>query len=120
VPRLPLDPKLAYYEGVHQYIWPCHEELTHAERELNNILMLKQYLGPIKALHDAIQSAGCKSQVLTEFRTSCAPDRLRFLMECIESSVEGDAAYSKAPAAIRNNRLWAIKVPAIMSLISLL
>lgn len=79
--------------------------------------MLKHYLGPINTLQGAILSAECKSRVPTGFRDSCSPDRLQALMECIESAVEEDVAYSKAPIDIRNNRLWAIKVRVVVSLV---
>ncbi|KAK0731014.1 muts domain V-domain-containing protein [Lasiosphaeris hirsuta] len=110
--RAPLEDGLAIFEGHHQIVLPSHEELYNAERDLTYILMLKEYLGGIRKLHDTLRSAECTSTLCDRVRRQCSPDTLRPIEDIIMNNIEKDALYSKSPIDIRNNRLWAINAAA--------
>jgi DNA mismatch repair protein MSH4 len=105
-----LEDQLVLSEGHHHLPLPSHQELQSAEQELNNILMLKQYLAGIGAVQRALASAECRSRLCSWIRSECSNDGIGLINSLIEGHVEKDAGYSKAPIDVRNNRLWAIKV----------
>ncbi|EGO52013.1 hypothetical protein NEUTE1DRAFT_105020 [Neurospora tetrasperma FGSC 2508] len=107
-PRQPLE------EGVpgctnQGLLLPTHAELTKAEQELNSILMLKKYLSGIDALHGILEAAGCKSRLLRWIRDRFAPEHTEPVQRAMEEMIEDDAAYSKKPIELRNNRMWAVR-----------
>ncbi|KAL0475097.1 muts domain V domain-containing protein [Neurospora intermedia] len=107
-PRQPLE------EGVpgctnQGILLPTHAELTKAEQELNSILMLKKYLSGIGALHGILEVAGCTSRLLRWIRDRFAPEHTEPVRRAMEEMIEDDAAYSKKPIELRNNRMWAIR-----------
>lgn len=105
-----MEDKIVNSEGYHQVLLPSHEELLKAEKDLNGLLMLKQYLAGIRDLHNALESADCRSNLLVWIRQKLSPEHLGPVIRLVEENLEEDATFSKSPIDIRNNRLWAIKV----------
>jgi len=99
-----------FSEGRFQIPLPSHEDLSKAEREINNVLMLKHYIGAVHTLHNVLASAECRSNLCDRVRQLCSPERLGPMMEVIENNISPDALYSKSPIDSRNNGIWAIKV----------
>ncbi|KAL2135001.1 hypothetical protein VTI74DRAFT_10136 [Chaetomium olivicolor] len=108
-PRVPLQDGVVLIQGRHQIAMPSHEELQSAERDLNNILMIKAYLAGIQAIHDALEVADCTSQLCRWVLEQCGEQNTAPVGRLIEEAIEQDAIYSKVPIDIRNNRLWAVK-----------
>ncbi|KAL2271389.1 hypothetical protein VTJ83DRAFT_760 [Remersonia thermophila] len=96
-------------EGYHQFIAPSHKELKDAETDLNQILMIKAYLGGVEAVREALEGAACTEKLFQWALDTCSQENLAPIISLIASSMELDAIYSKAPVDIRNNRLWAFK-----------
>lgn len=97
-------------QGRHQLIIPSHEELRGAEKDLNQILMIKAYLGGLQAVQETLEVAACTSELCQWVLEKLQPSNTGSLSNLITEAIEQDAVYSKAPIDIRNNRLWAIKV----------
>ena len=98
---------------------PTHAELTKAEQELNNMLMLKAYLRGIDALHDILETAGCRSRLLRWSRDKFAPEHTEPVLSALDETIEQDALYSKRPIDVRNNRIWAVKVSSLCLIFAL-
>ncbi|KAL2257472.1 hypothetical protein VTK26DRAFT_130 [Humicola hyalothermophila] len=107
--RLALQDGLALIQGRHQIIMPSHEELQGAERDLNHILIIKAYLEGIQGLQQTLEAAACTSALCKWALERFKPDNTAPIIALLNSAIEEDAIYSKAPIDIRNNRLWAIK-----------
>jgi DNA mismatch repair protein MSH4 len=89
-----------------------HEELKDAEKDLNQVLMIKAYLGGIRAVQETLEVADCTSKLCKWVLDKCRPEHTAPIFGLIEEAIEQDAIYSKAPIDVRNNRLWAVKVSA--------
>ncbi|KAL1843868.1 hypothetical protein VTJ49DRAFT_7219 [Mycothermus thermophilus] len=107
--RAPLPDNVGLIEGYYQFIAPSHKELKEAETEMNQILMIKAYLGGVKAVREALEGTECTGELFQWALEVCSQEKLAPIATLIESSIEPDAVYSKAPVDIRNNRLWAFK-----------
>ncbi|KAK1779469.1 muts domain V-domain-containing protein [Copromyces sp. CBS 386.78] len=88
---------------------PTHAELAKAEQELSKMLMLKEYLCGIDAVHDTLKAAECKSRLLRWIMDKFAPGDIAPIQGAMEETMENDARYSKKPIDSRNNRMWAVK-----------
>ncbi|KAL2021370.1 hypothetical protein VTK56DRAFT_7235 [Thermocarpiscus australiensis] len=107
--RLPLQDGVVLTGGHHQIVMPSHEELHGAEKDLNQVLMIKAYLGGIQALRETLEAANCTSQLCRWALEKCGHENTAPICDLIGETIEQDATYSKAPIDIRNNRLWAVK-----------
>ncbi|CCC07907.1 putative MSH4 protein [Sordaria macrospora k-hell] len=107
-PRQPLEEGLPAITNQGPTL-PTHAELTKAEQELNNMLMLKAYIRGIDALHDIFVAAECRSHLLRWTKDKFAPEHTEPIQGALEETIEQDARYSKRPIDVRNNRIWAVK-----------
>jgi DNA mismatch repair protein MSH4 len=89
-----------------------HEELKDAEKDLNQVLMIKAYLGGIRVVQETLEVTDCTSKLCKWVLERCRPEHTAPVFGLIEEAIEQDAIYSKAPIDVRNNRLWAVKVSA--------
>lgn len=106
---------MALIQGHHQIVMASHEELQHAEKDLNHILMIKAYLGGIEAIRETLEVADCTSQLCKQVLQKCGAGNTAPVIALLENAIEQDAVYSKAPIDIKNNRLWAVKVCSLSS-----
>ncbi len=89
-----------------------HEELRGAEQDLNQLLMIKAYLGGVQAVLETLEAANCRSKLFQWVLETCRPQKTAPVAHLLAEAIEPDAIYSKAPIDVRNNRLWALKVCA--------
>lgn len=87
-----------------------HEELKDAEKDLNHVLMIKAYLGGVRAVHETLEVSDCTSELCKWVMEKCRREHTAPILALIEETIEQDAIYSKAPIDVRNNRLWAVRV----------
>jgi DNA mismatch repair protein MSH4 len=109
-PRLPLEDGIALFQGHHQIVMSSHEDLQRAEKDVNHILMIKAYLGGVKAIRQTLEASNCTSDLFKWVLEKCASESISDVDELIADTVEEGATYSKSPIDIRNNRLWTIRV----------
>ncbi|KAK4144828.1 uncharacterized protein C8A04DRAFT_36202 [Dichotomopilus funicola] len=107
--RIALQEGISMVQGRHQFIIPSHEELRGAEKDLNQILMIKAYLGGLQAVRETLEVGACTSELCQWVLERLQASNTVSLSNLIAEAIEQDAVYSKAPIDIRNNRLWAIK-----------
>ncbi|KAK3382701.1 muts domain V-domain-containing protein, partial [Lasiosphaeria ovina] len=107
--RPALEEGVSMIQGHYQIFLPVHAELYEAERELNNILMLRRYIAGVQNLHRTVGSAHCASSIIDSILEKFSLGTLGPVVQVLIDSIEEDATYSNAPIDIRNNRLWAVK-----------
>ncbi|KAK3329904.1 muts domain V-domain-containing protein, partial [Apodospora peruviana] len=107
-PRQPLEAGVPLFSNKGPDL-PSHEDLNAAEWEFNNILMLKEYLHGVEALHQTLSDAVYASRLLTFLEEQCAPHKAMEARDLLRTGIEEDSQYGKSPTDLRNNRLWAIK-----------
>ncbi len=101
---------VALIQGRHQIIMADHEELRGAEQNLNQLLMIKAYLGGVQAVQETLEAANCRSKLCQWVLETCGPEKMVPVAHLLAEAIEPDAIYSKAPIDVRNNRLWALRV----------
>ena len=77
------------------------------------MLIFNDYIRGITALHDILNSGGCKSDLLKWIMGKFAPDVVAPVRHIMEETMEPDAKYSKRPVDSRNSRVWALKVSGL-------
>jgi hypothetical protein len=112
--RAPLQGGVIVSSGRHQLLLPSHEDLLASETDMNKILMLKQCLSGVQAIHNALALAECRSSLLGMFCQTYSPESLEVIRAVIDDKIEKDAIYGKSPIAARNNRIWAIRVSFLL------
>lgn len=90
-----------------------HEELRGAEQNLNQLLMIKAYLGGVQAVQETLEAANCRSKLCQWVLETCGPEKMVPVAHLLAEAIEPDAIYSKAPIDVRNNRLWALRVSTL-------
>lgn len=81
--------------------------LREAEQSINNVIMLKQFVGLIKPIFEAL--TGARSSLLQDIRNRCAPENIDLIQELIDNVLNKDTAYAKQPLDLRNQRIYAVK-----------
>ncbi|KAM7200204.1 MutS domain V domain containing protein [Naviculisporaceae sp. PSN 640] len=94
----------------------CHDDLREAESDLNNLLMLNEYLDGVAALHSTLVAEGCSSGLGQWLEEQLAPERLATTKGLLALYIDDHARSSKRPVEARNNRLWAMRAPPNSSL----
>lgn len=72
--------------------------------------MIKAYLVGVEKIREALEGAGCTSQLCKWVLQECGAANTTGIAALLEEAIEPDATYSKAPIDMRNNRMWAVKV----------
>lgn len=108
-PRAAIAELLEEDHRLHQILVATDGELQGAEKNLNQILMLKSWLQGVQALHSVLKAAECTSRLCDRAMGKFSPRYTEKILEAIGEVIEQDAVYSKKPIDLRNNRLWAIK-----------
>ena len=83
-------------------------EIQFAEQNINNILILKNFVQAVGPLYEAIASAG--SRLLVEIKELCRPERVQPTKTLIGAVINEDVTYQKTPLDLRNQRTYAVKV----------
>ena len=91
-------------------VLPCHDDLQAAESDLNHLLMLKEFLEGVVALHKILAAESCSSTLVRWLGEQLSPEKLREARSVIQVGINEDAGFSSKPIDTRNNRIWAIRV----------
>ena len=86
---------------------PLQPELSITEQAINNVIMLKEFVGLIKPVFEALTGARCS--MLEDIRALCASENLEPIQELIEGTLNEDTTYAKQPLDLRNQRTYAVK-----------
>lgn len=96
-----------------------HDDLQAAEWDLNHILMLKEYMEGVAALHKILEAEHCSSTLCRWLTAQLGPEKLSDAQSVVRGGINADAAFSTKPIDARNNRIWAIRVSAKCSLLAI-
>ena len=86
---------------------PVQPTLKDTEQAINNVIMLKQFVGLIKPVFEAL--TGCRSTILEDIRNLCASENIDRIQELIEDVLNKDTTYANQPLDFRNQRTYAVK-----------
>nr|POE51753.1 muts protein like 4 [Quercus suber] len=86
---------------------PSIESPKLTEHCTNNIIMLKQFVGLVKPIFEAL--TGARSAILQGIREHCVPERLDLVRNLIDRTINEDTAYASQPLDLRNQRIYAVK-----------
>ncbi|THY06932.1 hypothetical protein D6D01_09839 [Aureobasidium pullulans] len=88
-------------------IIPTKPSLHSTEQSINNIIMLKQFVGGIQPIHEAL--TGAKSVMLKEIKRNCIAAIIDPIKDLIDEFINEDITYATKPVELRNQRTYAVK-----------
>ncbi|KAI5271768.1 hypothetical protein E4T47_04890 [Aureobasidium subglaciale] len=88
-------------------IIPTKPSLLSTEQSINNIILLKQFIGGIQPIYEAL--TGAKSVMLREIQRNCMPGSIDPIKDLIDEFINEDINYAKQPLELRNQRTYAVK-----------
>ncbi|TKA80399.1 hypothetical protein B0A55_01892 [Friedmanniomyces simplex] len=86
---------------------PVSPQIKDIEQAVNNVIMLKQFIGLIKPLFEAL--TGARSIMLQEIRSLCASETVEPIQELMTNTINEDTTYATQPLDLRNQRTYAVK-----------
>ncbi len=86
---------------------PTEVTLKDIEQRVNNVIMLKQFVGLIKPVFEAL--AGSRSSMLQDIRNLCATENVEPVQDLINDVINEDTTYAHQPLDLRNQRTYAVK-----------
>ena len=103
---------------------PTQPSLQSTEQNINNVMMLKQFVNSIQPVHEGL--AGVRSVMLKEIKRvsaflqtdtqlltvleNCDPRNFDPIKGLLDQYINEDITYAKQPAELRNQRTYAVKV----------
>jgi DNA mismatch repair protein MSH4 len=88
-------------------ITPKKATLQTTEQAINQIIMLKHFVGAVNPIYEAL--TGTRSSMLDNIRELCAPENVAPIQELINRVINEDTTYAKQPLELRNQRIYAVK-----------
>jgi DNA mismatch repair protein MSH4 len=88
-------------------ITPSKPTLQTTEQAINQIIMLKHFVGSIKPIYEALTGTG--SSMLNNIRELCAPENVTPIQELIARVINEDTTFARQPLELRNQRVYAVK-----------
>ncbi|KAK0870903.1 MutS protein msh4 [Friedmanniomyces endolithicus] len=86
---------------------PVTPQIKDVEQAINNVIMLKQFVGLIQPVFEAL--TGARSTMLQEIRNLCALETVQPIQELINNTINEDTTYASQPLDLRNQRTYAVK-----------
>lgn len=86
---------------------PLEPDINLTEQAINNVIMLKEFVGLVKPVFEALTGARCS--LLQDIRSLCASELLEPIQELIDDTMNEDTTYAKQPLDLRNQRTYAVK-----------
>ncbi|KAL8912148.1 MAG: hypothetical protein Q9171_002782 [Xanthocarpia ochracea] len=88
-------------------IIPTKPTIQYWEQSINNVIALKQYVKSVPAVFEAL--ATVKSELLLHINELCAPERMAYVQNLIDETINEDITYQSQPLDLRNQRTYAVK-----------
>ncbi|KAH9867382.1 hypothetical protein IAQ61_007974, partial [Plenodomus lingam] len=88
-------------------VTPARPTLHTTEQAINQIIMLKQFVGTVNPIYEAL--TGTTSTMLNNIRELCAPENVAPIQELINRVINTDTTYAKQPLELRNQRVYAVR-----------
>jgi len=86
---------------------PTQASTQDTEQAINNVIMLKHFVGLIKPVFEALP--GARSTVLRDIQDLCRSENIEPVQQLIDAVINEDTAYASKPLDLRNQRTYAIK-----------
>lgn len=91
----------------HLIIEPIKATLKDTEQAINNVMMLKHFVGLVQPVFDALGTA--RSEMLRSIANICAPENTVDVQLLIDAAINEDTTYARMPLDLRNQRTYAVK-----------
>ncbi|KAH7077239.1 muts domain V-domain-containing protein [Paraphoma chrysanthemicola] len=88
-------------------ITPSKPTLQTTEQAINQVIMLKHFVGSVNPIYEALTGTG--SRMLDNIRELCAPENVAPIQQLIDSVINEDTTYARQPLELRNQRIYAVK-----------
>jgi DNA mismatch repair protein MSH4 len=88
-------------------ITPSKPTLQTTEQAINQIIMLKHFVGSVNPIYEALTAT--RSSMLNNIRELCAPENLAPIRELIDHVINEDTTFARQPLELRNQRVYAVK-----------
>jgi DNA mismatch repair protein MSH4 len=89
-------------------ILPVQGSLYHAEQAINNILVVKKFVTSVAPIFESLQPA--HSILLGQIRDTCSRNIMQPIQDLINTVIDENATFVKAPLDLRHQRTYAVKV----------
>ncbi|GLA94913.1 mutS protein msh4 [Aspergillus tubingensis] len=86
---------------------PNKRAFQYVEQSVNNVIMVKTYVGAINSVYKALTAA--QSSLLTTIRELCAPAGHRAVQQMIEETLNEHVTYQTRPLDLRNQRIYCVR-----------
>lgn len=86
---------------------PTQQSLKVTEQSINNVIGLKQFVGLVKPVFEAL--TGSRSDMLVSVRSICDYENVEAVQDLIDRTINEGTAYAKQPLDFRNQRTYAVK-----------
>ncbi|KAF2649594.1 hypothetical protein K491DRAFT_668687 [Lophiostoma macrostomum CBS 122681] len=86
---------------------PIKPTIQTTEQSINQVIMLKQFVGSVKPIYEAL--TGARSSMLNNIRELCSPENVDPVQDLIDSVINEDTTFAKQPLELRNQRTYAVK-----------
>lgn len=86
---------------------PVQASLKVTEQSINNVIALKQFVGLVKPVFEAL--TGSRSDMLVSIRSICDYENVEAVQALIDDTINEGTAYAKQPLDFRNQRTYAVK-----------
>jgi DNA mismatch repair protein MSH4 len=88
-------------------VTPSKLTLQTTEHAINQIIMLKHFVGSVNPIFEALTGTG--SSMLGNIRELCSPENVAPIQELIDRVINEDTTYARQPLELRNQRVYAVK-----------
>ncbi|KAK8244011.1 DNA mismatch repair protein MutS [Phyllosticta capitalensis] len=88
-------------------IVPAKTSAQTMEQAINQVLMLKQFVGCVEPVYSAL--TGVRSTMLTEIRELCNPNNVSHVQNLINDVINEDTIFAWKPIDLRNQHTYAVK-----------
>lgn len=89
-------------------ILPVQGSLYHAEKAINNILIVKKFITSVVPVFESLLPARCI--LLGQIRDTCRPEVVQPILNLINTIIDENANLVKRPLDLRHQRTYAVKV----------
>jgi len=104
-------------------ITPTKPTLQTTEAAINQIIMLKHFVGSVNPIYEALTGTGSSmlnnirevcntysvSSLANDISQLCAPENVAPIQELIDHVINEDTTYARQPLELRNQRIYAVK-----------
>ena len=87
---------------------PVQGSIYHSEQAINNILIVKKFVTSVAPVFESLLPA--QGVLLGQIRNTCRPEVTQPIIDLINTVIDENATFVKAPLELRHQRTYSVKV----------